>query len=58
MKAKVLKKFIDKNTGKVCNANKVITVTKDRFVEINATGNEKGIGNLLEEVVTEKKASK
>ena len=65
MKAKVLVKFIDKNTDKVCKEGSTINVTKERFEEINKTGVEKGLGNLIEEVVvakdataTEKKASK
>lgn len=34
MKAKVLKKFRDKHTGKIYKVGTVIEVTKDRFAEI------------------------
>lgn len=59
MKAKVLKKFIDKHNGKVYKEGQVINVTKERFDEILT------VDKLVEEVVvgkdataTEKKASK
>lgn len=47
MKAKVLKKFIDKHNGKVYQVGDVITISKKRFAEILT------VGNLVEEV-TEK----
>lgn len=38
MKAKVLKRFKDKHTGKIHNAGDVITVSKERFNEILTVG--------------------
>lgn len=38
MKAKVLKKFRDKNTGKIHKKNDVITISKERFEEILKAG--------------------
>lgn len=34
MKAKVIKKFKDKHTGKLHNAGDIITISKERFAEI------------------------
>lgn len=38
MKAKVVQKFIDKETGKVREVNEVFTCTKKRFAEILSVG--------------------
>lgn len=34
MKAKVLKKFKDKHSGKIHNAGDILTISKERFNEI------------------------
>lgn len=47
MKAKVLKRFKDKHTGKVYKVGEIITVTKKRFAEILETA------PLVEEVTEE-----
>lgn len=47
MKAKVLKKFVDKHNGKVYQVGDVITISKKRFAEILT------VGNLVEEVTEE-----
>ena len=55
MKAKVLKKFEDiHKKGKIYKKGEVITVSKERFAEINANGKAKGVGVLVEAVKTEK----
>lgn len=38
MKAKVLKRFKDKYSGKIHNVGDVITISKDRFNEILTVG--------------------
>lgn len=50
MKAKVLKRFRDKYSGKVYKAGEVITVSKARFEEILT------VAPLVEKVETKKKA--
>lgn len=50
MKAKVLKRFKDKYTGKSYEAGEVITISKDRFEEILT------VDVLVEKVETKKKA--
>ena len=51
MKAKVLRKFEDiHKKGRIYKKGDVITVSKDRFAEINANGKAKGVGVLVEEV--------
>ena len=47
MKAKVLKKFRDKNTGKIHKVGEIITVSKERFEEILK------VGKLVEEAPKE-----
>jgi hypothetical protein len=49
MKAKVLKQFKDKYSGKVYKQGDVITVSKERYAEILT------VGKLVEEVKTAKK---
>ena len=44
MKARVLKKFIDKHNGTVYQPGEIITITKKRFTEILK------VDNLVEEV--------
>lgn len=50
MKARVLKVFRDKHSGKVYKVDEIITVTKKRFAEILETA------PLVEEVVEEQEA--
>lgn len=47
MKAKVVKKFIDKYTGELHKPGEVIKISKKRYEEILA------VGNFVEEVKTE-----
>lgn len=54
MKAKVLKRFKDKNTGKVHNVGDIITVNKERFAEILKNGEAQKAGKLIEEYKEEK----
>ena len=54
MKAKVLNRFIDKNTNDLQEIGTEIEVTQKRFEEINSTVH----GILLEEVKTKKKTTK
>ena len=49
MKAKVLRKFKDKYSGKLYKENEVITISKDRFEEILK------VAPLVEKVETKKK---
>lgn len=49
MKAKVLRKFKDKHSGKIYAAGEVITVTRERFDEILT------VAPLVEEVKTQRK---
>lgn len=51
MKAKVLKRFKDKYSGKVYKAGEVITVSKERFEEILA------VAPLVEKVESKKKTA-
>jgi len=46
LKAKVLRKFKDKHTKKICKKGEIIEVNKERFEEINSTSH----GVLVEEV--------
>ena len=48
MKAKVLKKFIDKHTGKVHNVGDTITISKERYAEILS------VGKLVDVIVNDK----
>lgn len=50
MKAKVLKKFRDKYSGKYYKVGEVIVISKDRYEEIQK------VDNLVEEVKDTKKA--
>lgn len=50
MKAKVLRRFKDKYSGKVYKAGEVITISKERFEEILT------VASLVEKVETKKKA--
>lgn len=45
MKVKVLKKFIDKHSGEIHKEGDLLTVSKDRFEEINKVAD-----NLIEEI--------
>lgn len=54
MKARVLKKFEDIHKGIIYKKGDVITVSKDRFAEINENGKAKGVGVLVEAVKEEK----
>lgn len=49
MKVRVIKTFRDKNTRKIHKAEDEITVSKERFEEINSTS----FGILVEEIKTE-----
>lgn len=51
MKAKVLKTFKDKYSGKIYKVGEVITVSKDRFEEILT------VAPLVEKVETKKKTA-
>jgi hypothetical protein len=51
MKAKVLKSFKDKYSGKIYKVNEVITVSKERFEEILT------VAPLVEKVETKKKTA-
>lgn len=51
MKAKVLKRFKDKYSGKVYNVDEVITISKERFEEILT------VAPLVEKVETKKKSA-
>lgn len=51
MKAKVLKRFKDKYSGKVYEVDEVITISKERFEEIQS------VDNLVEKVETKKKTA-
>jgi hypothetical protein len=50
MKAKVLKKFKDKHSGKIHNVGETMTISKERFAEILE------VAPLVEEVKETKKA--
>ena len=59
MKAKVLKAFEDiHKVGKIYKKGDVITVSKERFAEINKNGTAKGAGILVEAVKEEKPVKK
>lgn len=49
MKAKVLKRFKDKYSGRIYRVDEVITISKERFEEILT------VGPLVEKVETKKK---
>lgn len=49
MKAKVLKRFKDKYSGRIYKVDEVITISKERFEEILT------VGTLVEKVETKKK---
>lgn len=51
MKAKVLRRFKDKYSGKVYKVGEVITISKDRFEEILI------VAPLVEKVETKKKTA-
>lgn len=51
MKVKVIKRFKDKNTGKLYRAGDVIEVTKKRFAEIQK------VGSLVEAVPNEEETA-
>ena len=51
MKAKVLRRFKDKYSGKVYKVGEVITISKDRFEEILT------VAPLVEKVETKKKTA-
>ena len=51
MKAKVLRRFKDKYSGKVYKAGEVITISKERFEEILT------VAHLVEKVETKKKTA-
>lgn len=51
MKAKVLKRFKDKYSGKVYKVGEVITISKDRFEEILT------VAPLVEKAETKKKTA-
>lgn len=52
MKAKVLKPFKDKYSGKIYKVGEILTVSKDRFAEILT------VAPLVEEVKAKKKTAK
>lgn len=52
MKAKVLKRFKDKHSGKIHERGEVLTISKERFAEIVA------VGAFVEEVKKPEKAAK
>ena len=52
MKAKVLKRFKDKYSGKVYNVGQVLTISRERFNEILA------VAPLVEEIKQKKEAAK
>ncbi|MGB4007566.1 MAG: hypothetical protein WBL79_03110 [Bacillota bacterium] len=54
MKAKVLEAFRDKHTKENYEVDQVITVTKERFEEMNSTA----LGVLVEEIKEPKKPKK
>lgn len=51
MKVKVVKQFIDKNTKNLHKVNKILTLSKERYEEINYTAH----GIFVEEIKEEKK---
>lgn len=53
MKVKVLKRFIDKHTGKVHKEGEILNIKKERFEEINKVDE-----HLVEEYVEEKTPEK
>ena len=54
MKAKVLKKFIDKHTREVYKVNTILNISKERFEEIVSV-DEGLVEVIVEETTTEKK---
>lgn len=53
MKVKVVKKFKDKHTKDLHEVNEILTISKERFEEINSTA----LGVFVKEI-KEKKAAK
>lgn len=51
MKAKVLRRFRDKYSGKIYKVDEIITISKERFEEILA------VAPLVEKVETKKKSA-
>ncbi len=51
MKVKVVKQFIDKHTKNLHKVNKTLTISKERFEEINSTAH----GVFVEEIKETKK---
>lgn len=58
MRARVLNKFEDIHKGNIYKKGDVITVSKDRFAEINENGKAKGAGVLVEAVKEERPSKK
>ena len=56
MKAKGLKKFRDKETGKIRKVGEIFTCSKSRFAEILKNGEAQGVGVLIKEYKAEKTA--
>lgn len=56
MKAKVLKQFRDKETGKVRKVGEIFTCNKSRFAEILKNGEAQRAGVLIEEYKAEESA--
>ena len=54
MKAKVIKRYRDKNTKRIYKPGEVVDVSKKRFVEINSTK----YGVFLEEIIEQKEEKK
>ena len=54
MKAKVVKQFIDKNTKELRKVNEELTMSKERYQEINGTSR----GTFVEEIKEEKTEEK
>lgn len=54
MKAKVIKRYRDKNTKRIHKPGEVVDVSKNRFDEINSTK----YGVFLEEIIEQKEEKK
>lgn len=54
MKVRVLKRFRDKHTGEIHEANKEMTISKERYEEILTVGK---LVKLVEEIKEESKAA-
>ncbi len=54
MKAKVIKRYRDKNTKRIYKPGEVVDVSKKRFDEINSTK----YGVFLEEIIEQKEEKK